>query len=526
MATSLGNWIARTLGAKATGTLGRFIGGTGIGSPSTGTWAVGDFCVDARGFAYVCTSAGTPGSWIGIGKNGFFYIREFGAKTDGSTDDTAAFTAAMAAVQAFATPGFKFQNGSGTFQAGTQANGAGTVLLDPGVSVVSNIVLAHRAAIQGHGKGSGIFQKASSTGPVIKNRRDGSVHAKYTTLKDFRIHGNSANQSSTTNHGIYFQGTEAGTYNDTLDEDFDECHRVENVDIIFTKGDGLKIEDSGRNNISNVTVRNSTGNGIWTDYDNNFTNCDVGWSGNHGFYVNGDDCRFATCKSWYSTMHGYYIASDSGVMDACSAQDNDRHGLVLDGAYGWKIDCMLDSNSKTSAGTYPQLSVFSSSNNTVNATIRNRFGGTPTGTLAAEVAGNGTGKQNKITVNPGIEDWGVTTLLSAASTASLVSGNEVSFGANATGYQEVAYATTVTPNPLNGGNLRIANVTGNLTIANPSWKWQGARLRIKFKMNATGGYTLALGSDFESGITLDNTADAINDLDCIYSATSGKWERW
>ena len=342
-----------TVGAKATGTLGRFIGGVGTGPPSSGTWAVRDFCIDARGIVYVCTSAGTPGSWIEAGKNGFFYIREFSAKTDGSTDDTTAFSDAMTAIQATATPGFKFQNGSGTFQGGSQANGGGTLLLDPGTTVVSNIVLAHRAAIVGHGKGSGIFQKASSTGPVIKNRRDGSVHAKYTTLKDFRIHGNSANQSSTTNHGILFSGTVSGTYNDTLDEDFDECHHVENVDIIYTKGDGVHTVDSGRNNFSNVTVRNATGNGIYTDYDNNFVNCDVGWSGNHGYYVNGDDCRFASCKSWYSTMHGFYISSDSGVMDACSAQDNDRHGLVLDGAYGWTIDCMLDSNSKSSAGTYP-----------------------------------------------------------------------------------------------------------------------------------------------------------------------------
>lgn len=520
---SLSTWAA-----KATGTVARFIGATGSGSPSTGTWQVGDLSVDARGFAYLCTSAGTPGSWQRIGKNGFFYIREYGGVTDGATDDTAAFTAAMAAIQATTTPGFKFQNGSGTFQAGSQANGAGIVLLDPGTTVVSNIVLAHRAGIMGHGKGSGIFQKASSTGPVIKNRRDGSVHAKYCTLKDFRINGNSANQSSTTNHGILFSGTTAGVYNDVLDEDFDECHHVENVDIIYTKGDGIKTLDSGRNNFSNVTVRNSTGAGIWTDYDNNFVNCDVGWAGSDGFYVNGDDCRFSSCKSWYSTMHGFNITSDSGVMDACSAQDNNRHGVLLDNAFGWNIDVMLDSNSKTSAGTYPQLCVYSSSNNTIDAIVRNRYGGTPTGTLALEVAGNGTGKQNKIAVNPGTtaSGWGVATLLSAASTASLVSGNEVTFGSNQSGYQEVAYATTVTPNPLVGGQLRIADVTGNLTIANPSFKWQGARLDIRFKMNGTGGYTLALGSDFESGVTLTNTANAINNLKFIYSATSSKWELW
>lgn len=50
----------------------RYVGGTASGAPASGTFAVGDFVVDQRGLLWVCTVAGTPGTWIsvGTGKNG------------------------------------------------------------------------------------------------------------------------------------------------------------------------------------------------------------------------------------------------------------------------------------------------------------------------------------------------------------------------------------------------------------------------------------------------------------------------
>lgn len=38
---------------------------TGSGAPSTGTWAAGDVVLDATGTVYLCTAAGTPGTWAG-----------------------------------------------------------------------------------------------------------------------------------------------------------------------------------------------------------------------------------------------------------------------------------------------------------------------------------------------------------------------------------------------------------------------------------------------------------------------------
>lgn len=41
----------------------RYVGATASGAPLTGTFAVGDFIIDQTGKIWVCTGAGTPGTW-------------------------------------------------------------------------------------------------------------------------------------------------------------------------------------------------------------------------------------------------------------------------------------------------------------------------------------------------------------------------------------------------------------------------------------------------------------------------------
>ena len=47
----------------------RFVGATTSGAPTTGTFAVGDYIVDRSGAMYVCTAAGSPGTWVKVGKS-------------------------------------------------------------------------------------------------------------------------------------------------------------------------------------------------------------------------------------------------------------------------------------------------------------------------------------------------------------------------------------------------------------------------------------------------------------------------
>jgi hypothetical protein len=519
-----------TIGAKAAGAIARLIGQFGSSGPISGTWTAGDIAPDSTGSFWVCTIGGTPGTWMRLGKSMVFDIRDFMPTSTPTSNDTSYIAAAIAAAQAVSTPDIKFQNGSGTFQGGLSTSGAGIVWV-PHLAKVTNIVGGHRVHIASPGWGAGFYQIASSTGPVYTNRRDGSVHAKYTGLQNMAIIGNKANQSSSTNHGVLLQGEPANDYQNALDEDYDECHHINNVYIWNTKGDGLRMTGSGGNQIVGLKIRGADGNGLYSFQDNDITNCDIGWSGLRGVFIDGDDCRLSCVKAWYSGQvtpasgQGFYITSDSGTISDCSAQDNTAHGFLWEGAYGWSGSALMaDSNSKGSAGTYAQFSCYNSQNNNIEGTARNRYNVGGPGTVALEVAGAGPAPlQNKITINPGTGVWGVSTLLKSGS---VVDGNEVTFGANSDGFYEVAYSATITPNPLQARRWRIGTVTGNLTLANPPWKWPGAVIEVWFKVNATGGYTFALGSDWDSSITLNNTANTVNKFRAVYSATSGKWEPW
>jgi hypothetical protein len=45
----------------------RFMGGTASGAPVAGAFLVGDFVVAQNGKVWICTVAGTPGTWVDAG---------------------------------------------------------------------------------------------------------------------------------------------------------------------------------------------------------------------------------------------------------------------------------------------------------------------------------------------------------------------------------------------------------------------------------------------------------------------------
>jgi len=63
---------------KVTGLTGavtssRWVGGTASGAPASGTFLLGDFIVDASGSFYICTTGGSPGTWVQVaGTSGTF----------------------------------------------------------------------------------------------------------------------------------------------------------------------------------------------------------------------------------------------------------------------------------------------------------------------------------------------------------------------------------------------------------------------------------------------------------------------
>lgn len=65
---SSGDLSAVTVAAGLTGATAasRYVGATTSGAPSSGTFAVGDFTIDQSGGIWICTAAGTPGTWVNL----------------------------------------------------------------------------------------------------------------------------------------------------------------------------------------------------------------------------------------------------------------------------------------------------------------------------------------------------------------------------------------------------------------------------------------------------------------------------
>jgi hypothetical protein len=45
----------------------RYVGGTASGAPASGTFLVGDYAIDESGAIWICTVAGSPGTWTQVG---------------------------------------------------------------------------------------------------------------------------------------------------------------------------------------------------------------------------------------------------------------------------------------------------------------------------------------------------------------------------------------------------------------------------------------------------------------------------
>jgi len=69
MAQSISQEAVVNTGLPGATAASRYAGATTSGAPTTGTFAVGDFIVDQSGAMYVCTVAGTPGTWGIVGGN-------------------------------------------------------------------------------------------------------------------------------------------------------------------------------------------------------------------------------------------------------------------------------------------------------------------------------------------------------------------------------------------------------------------------------------------------------------------------
>ncbi len=103
----------------------RFVGGMSFGPPTSGTFAVGDFVVSDRGEIWVCTVAGTPGTWTSVNApeyQGILNAMEWGA-SGSVASTTGAITAGSTALTLAAAQDFLEGQGIAIYGAGPAPSG-------------------------------------------------------------------------------------------------------------------------------------------------------------------------------------------------------------------------------------------------------------------------------------------------------------------------------------------------------------------------------------------------------------------
>lgn len=241
-------------------------------------------------------------------------VTSYGAKGDGSTDDTAAIQAALDAAN---------------------TAGGGLVSVPKGTFIASNLTIHGKTTLAGAGASSILKFKTASTGNFIALNTPASDTA--VIIQNIKLDGN-----STGNDVVYFDNT--GVAQDAL-------HRLINV-LVYNPGrDGISMGPAViESNLIGCFVYNSGRYGYKFDVaatDNRIINCSSGLSLNHGFFDLGNNNHFTDCKayyagytgsSWTSGVHGFALipaaSQDLHLVSlvGCEAQNNAQDGFHIDGS--------------------------------------------------------------------------------------------------------------------------------------------------------------------------------------------------
>jgi hypothetical protein len=258
----------------------------------------------------VVTAVDAPAARRATGTIDFYDVRQFGAKCDGTTDDTAAWAAAVTAVSA----------------------AGGGLIWWRGDSVVTQIALKAKVGMCGLGTNvSRIVHKvgrAAGQHCITLTEAD----ARHVVLRDFNLHGNRSSQTGLAN-GIHF--------NNSTSASSGHCHMIRNVRVESVAGTGIYMGYNMRGSlIDNVNAYfcDEYGMHLASFSDNSVQNVDIGQSGSHGLYIQDSwNVRFGNIKCWYSgrltgTGAGMYQRGGGiNIFSNIATQENKGHGFLMFG---------------------------------------------------------------------------------------------------------------------------------------------------------------------------------------------------
>jgi hypothetical protein len=305
-------------------------------------------------------------------------VKDYGAKGDGVTDDTAAIQASVNAAYLTST---NAGAGSGDSTPAT-TNGTIGVYLPPGAYVITNISLPSRTVLEGHDwRDTVLVEKSGGDSPMITVAD--AVNTERVAIKNLYLNGNKTNQTGSWD-GIRLDNTGCA---------YDRNHTIENVFVSNCSGNGISLLGSwGADRIINTISYRNTGYGIYSVvYDSMFNNIEAGVNGLDGIRVTGADSYITSAKSWYNGAlspsaagAGLYVNAARVILSNIDCQDNYGDGFNLSGDTLTGSSLLADGNGKNlnHSGSYNGagflLSSLTDSNIQGNSTNVNEGAGTIT----------------------------------------------------------------------------------------------------------------------------------------------------
>lgn len=443
---------------------------------------------------------------------GWLNVRDYGAKCDGATNDTAAIQAAL--------------NAAASTGAGSPSS---TVYIPAGYTVTGALTLPHGVTLRGAGMRSTtlVAAPALATGTYLISN---IATARMMAVMDLRLIGNSANQTTgNLIYGLQYNATGTGV------EYTDMRAQARSVHIEDFTGDAFTLAGRGVSQLTDCSAFNCGGNGFVLGVDNYVTGCDAG-SCLNGFLINGCT-QLSNCKAWFSGYrngtvptgtvsggngHGFKLTGSSGnALTSIVAQDNAATGIYLDGCTrvtisGW----ITDSNNNYAGGTCNNVEMNAAYNCTLTSGYN--FDRNPPN-AARPVSGfkaySASGFNNIQFVTDG--------LLVKVNSASLTYQNVVEVDQSMGGSVAQAYAASFTPDNTQGTVIDVGVLTGNLTINAPVLSANGGHpFTLMFTQDATGSRTVTWNAAYRSYSWQPTaTANAHSNVTFVWNANAGIWEK-
>lgn len=479
-------------------------------SPWTVTRGVEGTTGAAHGSAAAVTHVLTAGAFTRAAGYGPFYTPDaYGTFGTGATGTQNA-AAIQAAIDAAASAG------------------GGVVFVPEGVYTVRQLVMKSHVTLQGAGHlATRLVLEASQNKPAIINKvsSNGTTdpNALYYVIRDLCVDGNKANNTS--GGGIFLSRNPAfapATSDEGGDSDlaWENLATVERVLVLRAKGNGFSSENIGTARFENCFAEHCDGYGFYPGFDSQLIGCIASNSGDHGFALDAPNIRLSTCKSYYSGQlgdaSGYKITAANCQLVGCEAQDNTGPGFGLEYASGCTIEgCVADSNSTAGVGAYPGFDLWASSYNVISgASTERKVDGTNSFQQnAVQIRDSSVGNQIRLT------HWPKDSATVGDAVQNLVAGNTVIIN-NQLGIQTPAFAASFTPDPYQGGIIKIGALTANITINAPSNKHMGCRMVLYLTEDGTGGRSIGFNATYKRNFTPTTTANKVNIIEFVYDGSN------